>query len=445
MAFSPSLLNICNFLPSSAPKEKNGLFRVTVVAFEDKCNLNCGLRFAELLKRSNLFEVTFFNEPFAKSFLNLQSRNFFDFIDRGNKILASTQADILIWGYEEDGKIRLNFQVENQYVIPNSLSFSLLDSLFIPLNYLTDTQNFSESVLLLIYGIIVAAITPVTNEQKQRQPQILQELITLLSNDSSPKDISREFMPYIMNMLGKIYLQNTRTSLNDSDIKIIQNLFETALKNKQFMRLPIYYGCIYNNLGQLYELAFQQNKHNAAFYLKSAISNYQTAQKNLNRNYPYDYGLISYHLAVLYFEYWKYTADLQALRDAVSKLREAEKVYSFTQFAVSWCKIEELLGSYLTALAMQTKSNELMQLAIEAYKNQQKIYTQNNAPEGWANIQEKIGNIFYLLGKQNDDDKLMEEARNYFNSALEIYSDLNMKNFIKDVNRSLLKIRNYIG
>ncbi len=445
MAFSPSLLNICNFLPSSAPKEKNGLFRVTVVAFEDKCNLNCGLRFAELLKRSNLFEVTFFNEPFAKSFLNLQSRNFFDFIDRGNKILASTQADILIWGYEEDGKIRLNFQVENQYVIPNSLSFSLLDSLFIPLNYLTDTQNFSESVLLLIYGIIVAAITPVTNEQKQRQPQILQELITLLSNDSSPKDISREFMPYIMNMLGKIYLQNTRTSLNDNDIKIIQNLFETALKNKQFMRLPIYYGCIYNNLGQLYELAFQQNKHNTAFYLKSAISNYQTAQKNLNRNYPYDYGLISYHLAVLYFEYWKYTADLQALRDAVSKLREAEKVYSFTQFAVSWCKIEELLGSYLTALAMQTKSNELMQLAIEAYKNQQKIYTQNNAPEGWANIQEKIGNIFYLLGKQNDDDKLMEEARNYFNSALEIYSDLNMKNLIKDVNRSLLKIRNYIG
>lgn len=445
MAFSPSLLNICNFLPSSAPKEKNGLFRVTVVAFEDKCNLNCGLRFAELLKRSNLFEVTFFNEPFAKSFLNLQSRNFFDFIDRGNKILTSTQADILIWGYEEDGKIRLNFQVENQYVIPNSLSFSLLDSLFIPLNYLTDTQNFSESVLLLIYGIIVAAITPVTNEQKQRQPQILQELITLLSNDSSPKDISREFMPYIMNMLGKIYLQNTRTSLNDNDIKIIQNLFETALKNKQFMRLPIYYGCIYNNLGQLYELAFQQNKHNTAFYLKSAISNYQTAQKNLNRNYPYDYGLISYHLAVLYFEYWKYTADLQALRDAVSKLREAEKVYSFTQFAVSWCKIEELLGSYLTALAMQTKSNELMQLAIEAYKNQQKIYTQNNAPEGWANIQEKIGNIFYLLGKQNDDDKLMEEARNYFNSALEIYSDLNMKNLIKDVNRSLLKIRNYIG
>ena len=86
-----------------------------------------------------------------------------------------------------------------------------------------------------------------------------------------------------------------------------------------------------------------------------------------------------------------------------------------------------------------------MQLAIEAYKNQQKIYMQNHEPVAWAEIQEKIGNIFYLLGKLNDDDKLMGEARNYFNSALEVYNDLNLKSAVKNVSRSILKIRNYIG
>lgn len=445
MSFSPNLLNIRSLLGSEKKPDKNGLFRVTVVAFEDKCSLNCGLRFAELLKKSNLFDITFFNEPFAKGFLNLQSRNFFDFIDRGNKILSSTQADIVIWGYEDDGKIRLNFQVANQYAIPGSLSFSLLDSLFIPLNYLTDTANFSESLLLLIYGIIVAAINPVTNAQKQKRPQILQELIALLSADKSPKDISKEFMPYIMNLLGKIYLCNACANLTEKDIEIIHNLFELALKNKQYIRLPIYYGCIYNNFGQLYEAAFLQSRMGNISYLKQAISNYQSAQKNLNRNYPYDFGLIAYHLAQLYFEYWKHTADLQALRDAVSKLREAEKVYSLAQFPEFWCQIEGLLGNYITSLGLQTKSNELMQLAIEAYKSQQKIYTQNNAPAVWAEIQEKIGNIFYLLGKQNDDDKLMEEARNYFNSALEIYNELNLKHGVKNVERALLKIRNYLG
>ncbi len=443
MSFSANFLNIRNFI-SAKEKNDRALFRVTVVAFEDKCNLNCGLRFAELLKRNKLFDVTFFNEPFAKNFLNLQSRNFFDFIDKGNKILHSTQADIVIWGYEEEGKIRLNFQLENQYIIPNNLSFSLLDSLFIPLNYLTDISNFSESLLWLIYAVIVAAITPATNEQKKQQPQILKNIISLLSADHSPKDIPKEFMPYIMNMLGKIYLSNARTDLSAQDIDIIQNLFEAALKSKQSMRLPIYYGCIYNNLGQLYETAFRKNKYNTVKYLKFALKNYQTAQKNLNRNYPYDYGLIAYHLATLYFEYWKYTADLQALRDAVSQLREAEKVYSFAQFPFSWCQIEGLLGSYLTALGMQTKSNDLMQLAIESYKNQQKIYTQNQEPVNWSFVQEHIGNIYYLLGKQNDDDTFMKEARNYFNSALEIYTELNLKSNIKSVNRLLLKIRNYI-
>lgn len=445
MPFASNLLNIRNFLSGTEQKKKDGLFRVTVVAFEDKCNLNCGLRFAELLKRNNLFDVTFFNEPFAKGFLNLQSRNFFDFIDRGNKIIHSTQADIVVWGYEEEGKIRLNFQVDNQYVIPNNLSFSLLDSLFVPLSYFTDINNFSASVLLLISGIIVAAITPVTNEQKHRQPQVLKEIISMLSADSSPKEISKEFMPYIMNMLGKIYLSNTRNDLSLQDVEIIENLFENALKNKQYMRLPIYYGCVYNNLGQLYEIAFRQSRARTSAYLKQSISNYQKAQKNLNRNYPYDYGLIAYHLAVLYFEYWKHTADLQALRDAVSQLREAEKVYSLAQFPLSWYQIEGLLGNYLTALGMQTKSNELMQLAMEAYKNQQKIYSQNQEPEVWAEIQEKIGNIFYLLGKQNEDDKFMEEARNYFNSAQEIYTDLNLKAANKNVEKALLKIRNYIG
>ena len=39
----------------------------------------------------------------------------------------------------------------------------------------------------------------------------------------------------------------------------------------------------------------------------------------------------------------------------------------------------------------------------------------------------------------------MEEARNYFNSALEIYNELNLKHGVKNVERALLKIRNYLG
>lgn len=432
--------------PTAAPSLE-GLFRVTVVAFEDKCNLNCGRRFAELLSRNRLFEVNFFDEPFSKSFLNLQGRNFFDFIDRGSKILSGTQSDIVIWGYEEEGKIRLNFQVKNQYLIPNKRAFSLLDSLFIPLSFFSSPENFSDSLLMLIYGIIIAAIVPVTNDQKHHQPKILQEIIATLAADTAPKDISREFMPYIMNMLGKIYLCNAAVALTTRDIEIIAKLLQDALHSRQFMRLPIYYGCIYNNLGQLYETAYDtENAEAGAKFamLKQAISNYQEAKKYLNRNYPYDYGLISYHLALLYFEFWKHTADLQALRDAVAQLREAEKVYSLAQFPQSWCHIEGLLGYYLASLGSDTKSDTIMRLAIDSYKNQQKLYEQQAYPIEWAKIQEKIGQIYYTLGKQDEDENFMLEARNYYQSAIQICNDLNLKPAAAAAKKMLEKVKDYL-
>lgn len=446
MPFNTCLENIRRFLFTPAQETTESIFRVTVVAFEDKCNMNCGRRFAEILKHNPLFEVNFFDEAFPKGFLNLQGRNFFDFIDRGNKILSSTHSDVLVWGYEENGKIRLNFQIADPYVIPNSeLSYSLLDSLFIPLSYLTTSGNFSESVLLVICGIIIAAVRPITGDQRANKSKLLKSIIELLASDTSPKDISREFMPYIMNMLGKIYLSNTQNRLTEDDIEIIRNLFETALKDRHLMTQPIYYGCVYHNMAQLFECAYNTKpEKNREEYLKTAIAYYQEAHKYLNKNYPYDFGLIAYHLAILYFDFWKQTNDLQALRDAVAQLREAEKVYTETQFPKSWCIVEGLLGYYLTSLGMVAKSNDIMQLAINCFRNQQRIFEQRVYPMEWAGIQEEIGHIYYLLGKQNEDENFMLEARNYFNSALDIYGQLKAKPAMAQTERRLAKVRNYI-
>ncbi|MBR3502113.1 MAG: hypothetical protein IKO06_04325, partial [Alphaproteobacteria bacterium] len=180
MPFNDCLNNIRKFIRSPQQNDKEGIFKITVVAFEDRCNTNCGKVLVDLLKQSNLFTVQFFDEMFPKGFLNLQGRNFFDFIDCGTRILSSSKSDILIWGYEENGKIRLNFQVANQYIIPNALSFSLLDSLYVPLNYFTECEKFSESLLLLIYGIVIAAIIPSTDAQIKNQPHLLKEIISLL-------------------------------------------------------------------------------------------------------------------------------------------------------------------------------------------------------------------------------------------------------------------------
>ncbi|MBR3502036.1 MAG: hypothetical protein IKO06_03930 [Alphaproteobacteria bacterium] len=426
---------------AKSPYDK--LFKVAVVDFLCSNNLDYAKHFYNRFAQNPMFEMVFVKDNFAKSFLNFQGRNFFEFIEKGNKILRQTHSDIVIWGYEEYGKIRLNFQTPNQYNIPNDPTFSLLDSLFLPLNYLTDAKNLPQAVAMIIEGIIVAGTTPVTNLQKKHQAQILSDIIKNLAKDSSPKDISREFMPYIMNMLGKLYLINNLKNLNANDVKIMADLFETALKNKQYMRLPIYYGIIYANMGQLYEQAYMNESKNPQ-YLRLAISYYQSAQKSMGRNYQYDFGSISYHLGLMHFEFWKYGADLQALRDAVFYLREAEKIYVSSQFPRTWCHIEGLLGNYLTSLGMNADSPEIMQMAINSYKQQQKLYVLNEYPLQWAELQEKIGNVFYLLGKAREDDNFMLEAKNYFNSAIGVYKEMKLKDKIVEAKRNLDKVHNYI-
>ena len=443
MAFG-GLSNI-KTLFSGAKEESpfNKLFKIAVVDFLSQNELKSASHFVELLNQNPMFDAELITENFAKGFLQFQGRNFFDFIEKGNKILRQTHSDMVIWGYEEYGKIRLNFQVSDQYNIPTELNFSLLDSLFLPLSFFNDAKNFPPAVADIIAGIIVGGTKPITNLQKKYQKQILKDIIKKLAKESSPKEISREFMPYIMNVLGKLYLMNNLKSLTQKDIKIISELYETALKNKQYMRLPIYYGIIYANQGQLFEQAYFTESKNPQ-YLRLAISYYQSAQRNMGHNYQYDFGNISYHLGVLYCEYWKYCADLQALRDAVFHLREAEKIYVASQFPRTWCNIKGLLGNYLTMLGMQADSAKIMQMAIDEYKEQQKLYVLNEYPLPWADLQEKIGNIFYLLGKAKNDDNFMLEAKNYFDSALSVYKEMKAKDKISAVKRYLDKVHNYI-
>lgn len=154
----------------------------------------------------------------------------------------------------------------------------------------------------------------------------MKKIISQLSKDDSAKSLSIDYLPYIMNFLGIIYLSYCYDNHQEKDFKIVKNLFDTALKHQDLIKNPIHLGCIYYHLGQLYDTATQNMLRRPTSYYRDAITFYRQAQKHLSKyNYPYDYGYISYKLSLLFFNYWKQKNDIQALRDAVFQLREAEK------------------------------------------------------------------------------------------------------------------------
>lgn len=415
-------------------------YNCVVVEFAETLDSSSGEILAALLRSQKNLNVSYFNEPFNKSFLSLEGRTFFDFIDKGQAILDKTKADVLIWGCREGTQIRLNFQTSQQYEKGMKTFLSLLDSLYLPAQIFDDVTAFPPAIVNLIVGAIVAA-APADSKQRQIQQKfILKRIVDQLSKSDSAKLMPVEYLPYIMNFLALIYMTYCQNSSEEKDFKIVSKLLKIAVDHQDLIKNQMHLGCIYSHFGQLHVLAAGTNSNHIVKHYKAAVANYQLAQRYVGKYvYPYNYGFISYQLSNTLYDYWRQVKDIQALRDAVFNLREAEKIFTYTIFPELWAEIEGLLGQRMNVLSSQTHNNAIAELAINAYKNQQKIITEKRDPFAWASIQENIGNIYYRLGREAQDNTLLEESLEYFHDALYIFENMDLSENTKRVTTNIAK------
>ncbi len=415
--------------------------KIVVVEFVEYGNFGFGLAMVRLLEKNPKFNVRYFDEPFNKSFLNLQGRGFFDLVDAGNMILQKLNADIIVWGYQENENIRLNFQTANVYFDWENVSSSILESLIVPAEYFEHISFFPEILKNLIYGVIASSISEQRIDLRYLKQKLLKNAISQFTAGTSDSNSDLMFSPYIMNATGLIYLNYAQKELTQKTFNTVKELLLNALSYKNKIMQNFHLGCIYKNLGQLYETALKQDLGNYWILFREAITNYRTAQKYMDHyNCPYDFALISFKLSQLYFRYWRFTNDIQALRDAVYFLREAEKTYTQISFPELWSKIEGYLGFYLSLLGLFSKSNDISKLAIKSYKNKQQVYRKELYPVAWAKIQENIANVYYNIGKNSKDKTAFTEAIDYYQSALKIYESKKLQQEMTIIHSSIDKV-----
>lgn len=396
-------------------------FKIIVTEFLDNVTPDSGENIARMLQNKEGLSVHYFNHSFDKSFLNLDSKELFDWIDKGQSIADKSEAYVVIWGYREGNRIRINFQSPNQYESGRKVFISLIDSLYIPAEYLSSPESIPENIGDLIYGAILSAIS-IGNDFSAYRKFLLHKNIDKLMRNESLQYTTSEYTPYTFNFLGLIYLSYAYDNKDNKEFKIIKSLFETAIKYQNFMTNQTHLGCIYYHLGQLYDCATNNIEKNSTSYFRGAVEYYVQAQKYLGKyNYPYEYGSICYRLSNLYFGYWIQKSDSQALRDAVFQLREAEKIYTYALFPEFWANIQTNLGHMLSILGSISNSMEISELAIASYKNKQKVTTEELYPTSWARTQNEIGDIYYKMGKSKEDTEMLEEALEYFHDALYIF------------------------
>ena len=119
-------------------------FKVVVIDFLDNVESSCGENLARLLSSREGLSLSFFDENFSKNFLNLESRSLFDLIDRGQTIIDRTDADVIIWGYRENDRIRLNFQTQQQYEKKTALTYPCSTACTFRPSFLNIRSNFPK-------------------------------------------------------------------------------------------------------------------------------------------------------------------------------------------------------------------------------------------------------------------------------------------------------------
>ena len=440
------MANFINILFGNDNQNKRALpkadkLKVVVVEFAEYGNYGFGQALTKLLHKNPALSVRYFDEPFDKTFLNLQGRNFFDMVDAGNILLQKLNADVVIWGYQENDAIRLNFQTANAYSDWENISCSILESLFVKAEYFERINDFPEILENLINGMIVASISEQRLDLRLLKQKLLKDIVHKFSAGQPSDNDDIMFSPCVMNAAGLIYLSYAQRDLTEKTFNTTKELFKNALTYKNKIMQNVHLGCIYKNMGQLYETALKLDLGQYWLLFKEAITNYRTAQKYLDHyNCPYDFALISFKLSKLYFKYWKFSNDIQALRDAIFFLREAEKTYTQISFPELWSKIEGYLGFYLSLLGLFSKSDDISLLAIKSYKNKQQVYRRELYPVMWAKIQENIANVYYNIGKNSNDQNAFSEAIDYYKSALKVYENKKMPDEIATVTNSIEKV-----
>lgn len=391
--------------------------KVAIVSFDDDCPQNCGKILQNLLSSCPFLDVYFHEDTTSKNFLDFQQGCFFDLIETGHAIFKKTGADILVWGKRQGEQIRLIFHKKQHYEKPEIPFFSVLNNLVFPLSFF-QTEEFSESALILI----ISALATAAGDQQNLNP-----IMERLSRSVAPKGLTEKEIPYVFLMLASVFVKSKAQHLTLSDAEIILKLLRQSYDFGKKAHDNLIMGCFYTQAGQLFALLSQKENRRHFTNLRKAIESLRYARKFFNRyNYPYDFGLQSYWLSKQYFEFWRQTNDIQALRDAVFYLRECEKIFTTISFPQLWGSIEKDLGYYLSLLGSYGKNDEILMTAVDCYKKSQKSFERNTQPQIWAQVEESVGSILYTIGKMHDQEEYLNEAIRSFAAAADVYENLSM-------------------
>ncbi|MCK5296001.1 MAG: hypothetical protein KAJ75_03845, partial [Alphaproteobacteria bacterium] len=316
----------------------------------------------------NKFKIPIYEKNAGRSFRIARKK--------GLKILAKTEADLLVWGSLKEGDMQLHFLAAEEPELNLSV-FEHIDSLDLPVE---TNQKLSQ----LFYVAVISAVVPVTKDEVNIQKAVVSKAAELF-----------EALFAKMPDIKPLYLANNLICLSNI-YRLHAKLFD---KNSSASKAADF--C--NKALSILEKESKTSLSWAAgqLHLGDALL-LMTKPEELNQeNSPQE-------VASLAFE--------EALKNLPQKYFPDEVARAYTKIGRSF---------YQIAFHQRKKDGSIEQ-AKSSLKIAEKIWTIKSNPMHWADVQDLLGRVSYVRSILAEDDvkKItnMKDAASYFRKSLHIRS-----------------------
>ena len=422
----------------SAPKIMP-ILRIAVCATADDATESFGRTIAAGLASVDAFEVDYVDYTPAASSLYINAKNLLEFPDFVAKVSRKKSYEVTIFGHVENNMVCLNFFTAKEFESLEVRKWRVFDCLYLPISFFEAGLN--ESAKNLIIGALLLCKSPTNIEDRTLYGSLLKKTVDFLSKDEAAGNVPFGCMPYILNLLGSLYLEYFSNRMNKQSFSNIKFIFEKTLEHKMAFAQKIHLASVYIHLGNMFAAAAKNLDADINICTGKAISAYRLAQGYFTQTtYPYEYAWISYLCAETFLQKWLSAKDVESLRESISSLQSAKKIYTEKAYPFVYAKIEQSLGQNLLALGAVTGSPEILNMSANAMSSAQNIFSRNKYPAQWIELQEGIGNAYYAFGKKYRDTDFLKKAEKCLHEAIAACEETNQTALLRKLDIELSKV-----
>ena len=296
--------------------------------------------------------------------------------------------------------------------------------MYVPAEAFNDEQSFPSALLDLLTGTIVSAVNRPTPNLKSIKISS-QKIIRRISQIDSVKPLGLDYMPYLLNQLGLIYMSAAADNRSVDNFKTIGNLFETALKyQNKFCSPPTSAAFTFiSDSSTTVRRFIWPVIPELIFAPPSAII---IRHRNISANIPIP-------TTTVIFATRNFPAFITITGNKPKTCRLC--AIRFTSFANANgyslrrnFRVLELYSGQPRLSSSQPRPSDQERRHLPAGRQRlsqpAKIITENRQPLLWAQIQEKIAEVYYLEGKTAANREALQEALACYHDARYIFETL---------------------